>query len=302
MIPAHTTRTTTAREDAGGHGRGAPPGMVRDMVRRALFVVVALSVALLAAPPASAKPAVPERLWDAYGGAISDAAVSLPSEVATDLVVADPSDRRTEWTSIGGEQFMLVSHLGYRPVSDVDPGETFVVSSHVFVTVPKEVRRECERSRCDRMNASQLDIRLKQLIGLPPDADYRFLTQMWVRPVDLFRPCTQVDPAIPTCPQLMTNAVHADVDRTAFLLDQAMYSWRLPNQGTTEKVSCAKDFRNEFKGNCFGFPWTRLGYTYDWRPTADERGVTEFVVAPGSTVVMESFGKQRVYFPFQPAK
>ncbi len=257
---------------------------------------------LLPVAPVSAKPLISARLWNAYADAISDSAVSRPGEVVADLVVTDPSDKRTQWTTIGGDQYMLVSRLGYRPLSDVSPGEAFTVSSHLFVTVPEEVRRECVRSRCARMSASQLDLRLKQLIGLPPDADYGFITRIWVRPADLFRPCTQVDPTIPSCPQLMTNAMHAGVDRSGFLVDQGMYSWRLPRHATTQRVSCAKDFLNEMRGNCFGFPWTRLGYTYDWRPNSDERGVTEFIVAPGSTVIMESSGTQRSYFPYKPAK
>lgn len=272
---------------------------LRTVTRRAALLVLAAFLVLVPMAPVGAKQSVPAHVWDAYADAISDSSVSQPSEVATDLVVADPSDRRTQWTTIDGEQYMLVFRLGFRPASDASPGEAFQVSSYLFVTVPEEVREECKRSRCARMNASQLDRRLKQLIGLPPDADYRIVTQMWVRPADLFRPCTQVDPMVPTCPQLMTNAIHAGVDRSPFLLDQAMYSWRLPNRRTTEKVSCAKDFQNQTRGNCFGFPWTRLGYTFDWRPSTDERGVTEFVVAPGSTVIMESSGKQREYFPFR---
>lgn len=272
------------------------------MNRRASLFILGVLVVLAPAAPASAEPPISNRLWNAYGEAISDSAISRPGEVAEDLVVADPSDERTQWTTIGGEQYMLVSRLGYRPLSDVSPGEPFEVASHVFVTVPEEVRLECERSRCARMSTSKLDLRLKQLIGLPPDASYRFITRMWVRPTDLFRPCTQVDPMIPTCPQLMTNAVHAGVDRSRFLIDQAMYSWRIAREGTPQRVSCAKDFRNESGGNCFGFPWTRLGYTFDWRPGSDERGVTEFVIAPGSTVILESSGTQRSYFPFEPAR
>jgi len=267
--------------------------------RRAFICAATILLAFMPIGQAHAETKVSDRTWRAYASAISDAAVSRPSEVVMDLVVADPSDRRTQWTTIDGQAYMLVSHLGYRPLSQASPGEVFAVASYVFVTVPEEVQRECKRSRCTRMNASQLDLRLKQLVGLPPDADYGFLTQMWVRPTDLFRPCTQVDPTIPTCPQLTTNTTYQGVNRSTFLLDQAMYSWRLPRSATPSKVSCARDFRNETDGNCFGFPWTRLGYTFDWRPGSDERGVTEFVVAPGSSVVLESFGTQRTYFPFQ---
>ncbi|MBU6351343.1 MAG: hypothetical protein KGS73_14490 [Chloroflexi bacterium] len=35
------------------------------------------------------------------------------------------------------------------------------------------------------------------------------------------------------------------------------------------------------------YPWTRLGYTYDWSNSASEVGLSEFVVAAGSTVAVE---------------
>lgn len=269
------------------------------MRARALPFLLTMVTALVAAVPASADERIPERTWQTYGAAIADAAVSRPGEVVTDLVVADPSDPRTQWMTIDGEPYMLVANLRHRPLATVDPGERFTVTSYVFVMVPEEVRQECERSKCARMDTSELDLRLKQLIGLPPDADYGYLTRVWVRPVDLMRPCTQVDPMIPICPQLVANTMQAGVDRSGFLFDQAMYSWRVPRRGAAS-ISCAQDFRNETAGNCYGYPWTRLGYTYDWRPGAkDDRGVTEFVIVPGARVVLESVGTQRHYFPFR---
>lgn len=269
------------------------------MMRRfVLFVFVAL-LALLAAGQARAEQSIPSSTWQAYASAISDSAMSRPGEVVNDLVVASPANPLTEWTTIDGEQYMLVSHIGYRAMSTVGPGESFTVSSFTFATVPGEVERECERDRCHRMTESELDMRLKQLIGLPPDADFGVLTRVWVRAADLFRPCTQVDAMVPTCPQLVANTMQGDVDRAGFLVDQGMYSWRLPRRGSAVQVSCAQDYRNETGGNCYGYPWTRLGYTYDWKPGAkDDRGVTEFVIAPGSEVVLESAGPQRQYFPF----
>lgn len=66
------------------------------------------------------------------------------------------------------------------------------------------------------------------------------------------------------------------------------------------RISCAQDYENATKGNCYGFPWTRLGYTYDWTPGAkDDRGVTEFVVPEGSIAYLESVGTQRDAFPFR---
>jgi hypothetical protein len=36
------------------------------------------------------------------------------------------------------------------------------------------------------------------------------------------------------------------------------------------------------RGN--GYPWTRLGYTYNWRPGTDKYGASEYVVRKGATV------------------
>jgi hypothetical protein len=33
-----------------------------------------------------------------------------------------------------------------------------------------------------------------------------------------------------------------------------------------------------------GYPWTRLGYTYNWRPGADKYGASEYVIRKGATV------------------
>lgn len=262
-------------------------------MNRRTFLGAALLILAVAVPStaAHAEPKVPDRVWSAYAAAIRDAAVSLPGEVVTDLVVASPSDARTEWQMIDGEQYMLVTRLGYRAISDVAPGEVFVTSSYVFAVVPRELRALCAEYGCLRMSEKTRDLRLKQMFGLPPDADYSVATRMWVRPSDLFRPCTQVDPMIPTCPQLVVNTTQSGVNRSQFLFDQAMSSWRLQRKGTTNRISCAQDFRNAMEGNCYGYPWTRLGYTYDWTPSAkDERGLTEFVVAPGSRVILHSVG------------
>jgi hypothetical protein len=36
------------------------------------------------------------------------------------------------------------------------------------------------------------------------------------------------------------------------------------------------------------YPWTQLGYTYDWGNPESEVGLSEFVIRKGSTVVIKS--------------
>ena len=257
-------------------------------------VILAMAALVLPVAPAQADDRIPSRLWQAYASAISDSVVSRPGEVVNDLVIASPDDPRTQWTTIDGEPHMLVARLGFRAISSVAGGEPFTTASHVFTFVPQELKERCAELNCAQMSDRKLDLTLKQLIGLPPDADYTVMSRVWVKPADLFRPCTQVDPLIPTCPQQVANTIHAGVDRSTFLFEQAMYAWRLQRTGTPAPISCAKDFTNTARGNCLGFPWTRLGYTYNWAPGASsERGLTEFVIAPGSQVVLESTGAVR---------
>ncbi|GHU44240.1 hypothetical protein FACS1894190_15440 [Spirochaetia bacterium] len=53
------------------------------------------------------------------------------------------------------------------------------------------------------------------------------------------------------------------------------------------------DFKKWFDGNIVfsyfdsAYPWTRLGYTYDWAPGSNEYGLSEFIVLKGVTVNVE---------------
>ena len=35
-----------------------------------------------------------------------------------------------------------------------------------------------------------------------------------------------------------------------------------------------------------GYPWTRLGYTYDWRPGSNKYGASEYVMRKDSTIMV----------------
>ena len=46
----------------------------------------------------------------------------------------------------------------------------------------------------------------------------------------------------------------------------------------------AKALSSYFYGS---YPWTRLGYTYDWADNGTEYGLTEFIVNSGAEVEVE---------------
>jgi len=111
-------------------------------------------------------------------------------------------------------------------------------------------------------------MRLKQLISFAPDSEHSTVTGLWVDPEDVVRPAYQTDVTDGT----MKNAFDVDGEGNA-LVDEEFKEWFDENT-----------LNSYFYG---AYPWTRLGYTYDWADNGSEYGLTEFMIKPGSTVQVE---------------
>lgn len=121
-------------------------------------------------------------------------------------------------------------------------------------------------------------LRMAQLLGLPPAdaANKKYMIEFWVSPDDLYRPCPD--------PEMTDHECQVDFPSNQFLVFD-----------TTNKVyadqSCDtgqcgfKDYKGWFenRGNCiytsaYPYPWTGLGYTYDWGNPLSHVGLSEFVI------------------------
>lgn len=142
-----------------------------------------------------------------------------------------------------------VRHLGSYP-----EGETMTIDwDLLWVALESE-----ERARCAGFPRRGLHRRLEQLLGLPPTGEPRRYVVLEVARSALRRPCFDPDPAAERCP--LEPAPGVPPDFLDWLGRNALDSYRVPG----------------------GFPWTRLGYTYDWRPGAPEYGVSEFILLEGT--------------------
>lgn len=94
---------------------------------------------------------------------------------------------------------------------------------------------------------------------------------MWIRPEDLMRPC---DAEVrEKQPALKCEIIELQPEKIL----KEYQKW------FTEKATY------EYWKSSFAYPWTRLGYTYDWGPGSEQkshRGLNEFIVKPGSTVIL----------------
>jgi hypothetical protein len=205
-------------------------------------------------------------IWDAYNPTRREISADLIAIPKDDSLVWEgkPDDRRllvVTWTS-EDESF----HKGDEGDS-LRRGHSFKTDKDVWVTVVPQLQTVCRKIRpeCNGF----LRLRLKQLLGLPPYDQYGQKTQFvefWVSPSDLFRPCH--DPAITDTVCSLKSPMNVDRDRrnyTKWLDKTAEDSYRL-----------------------FGYPWTQLGYTYDWGNPRREIGLSEFVIEKGATVEVQS--------------
>jgi hypothetical protein len=237
-------------EGRGSAGRGAVAPVCGRYARAAL-VLVALSFGGCVSQPRSAA-ATAAALQSEYQHAIEEAAV-----------------RRPEWSIplwwFGDLPLAMVSTFTDDPALDT-------LTQPNWVAATAEVRRRCE-------GAADPVLFLEQLLGLPPqpapDAGKQWHVYTFeISQDDMFRPCPGgVDESVPDHPRCVAGTAldpHLDQKTARFLLQQFWYSHRaaIVNGGAVD----------------LGYPWTGMGWTYDWNPQSSNHiGVSEFVVRPGAS-------------------
>ncbi|WP_300670619.1 hypothetical protein [Desulfoluna sp.] len=226
-------------------------------IRCTLIALVVLFVCSCAHHPSL----TPKTLDQAYLAAIIDAEVATPSEISKDLLAITPGNPRLIRNAQGDIRVVTwTDWKGY----DTKVGQHLSLSRNVWVTVAPFMQsfcRECE------LTGQALDLRVRQRLGLPPhDPKTRFV-EFWVSPDDLFRPSP--DPEITD-----HEAELSFPEPQRFItISQDHRRWF----ETLQKESYGKG----------GYPWTRLGYTYDWGGKT-EVGESEFIITQGADVTVHS--------------
>lgn len=240
-------------------------------------------------------PAGEDALWGLYNAAVFDAAVYqndnlrqlLPLVEDTDattvtVMTITSSDYEVEpadaWARFGNRLLPECPNKAVTSglVVDYELPHECDLRGDVWVTVVPEVQQICSAFA----DADDLNVRLRQLIGLPPDHPVTHLVEMTVQVDDVFRPSADGDadtefpcddPKSTTCGNAYPES--ASVDHIAWMANNTLFSYEAPG----------------------GYPWTRLGYTYNWRPGADRYGASEFIVAAGSKVTIDRVLDARSY-------
>ena len=209
-------------------------------------------------PNASAAPAL--TVDQMYQNAIDDAMVAKPSEIYSGLIPIVESNHNLNWTGDPGNQSVLVVTFT-KYASSYPVGQTVNATwGDTWVTVVPEIKLFFNSYSDSNTNTT---LRALQLLGLPPNSSNTYFVEMWVNPQVLFRPTP--DNEINDTTAQLTFPASATADYKAWFNSNIIYSY-FPEK----------------------YPWTRLGYTYNWGNSDSHVGLSEFVVKQNSLVTVES--------------
>ena len=231
---------------------------------------------------APAGPAI-EVLWAEYERAVDDARYPRPERISRDLVAITAAFPDLVWD--GTRQRVLM--VAWTDGSRFAPGES-KLSRPTWLTAVPFLERFCQASG---LRGTALETRLDQRLGLPPQGSvHDTFVEMWIDPADLFRACP--DPEI-NDHECLVNLTAGDVDRGG----SCPWSAALKQQVSGRFVSVARghlDWMCQTWASSYppgqprrSFPWTALGYTYDWSPASRNHiGDSEFVAPAGTAVAV----------------
>jgi hypothetical protein len=181
-------------------------------------------------------------------------------EICDTLWPINATNLKLEWKTIKDQKYVLVGSFNRHPESYSD---TSLINSwgEIWVFLPRQLKY---RMKPALLEESDTLMRLNQLLGLPPENTNNYIVELWVKPGDLFRPAADME------------------------IDDSKAGPYFP--ANTDKV-----YMNWFNQNIYNsyfsswthYPWTRLGYTYDWAESAPEVGISEYCIKTNSLIFVQ---------------
>jgi len=244
-----------------------------------LLWLITACVPIQAPAPSGASSTIPttdadQALEAAFRAAVVDASVADPDEIYDQLIAITPDNTELVWSEDGSKVLMATwtSWNGY----DAEIGNEMVLTRETWVTTVPEFQTFCQiyPAQAD----TPLVLRLEQLLGLPPHNGKTKIIEMWVPADGLFRPSPD--------PEIDDQVAGLELPDVAAFESQADYEFHRDWYNLQNSLSY--DPAN-------GYPWTRLGYSYDWGNPTSEVGLSEFVIWAKTSVIIENVYTNEAY-------
>lgn len=191
-----------------------------------------------------------------YEDSVKDAMVAEEDEIEPVIAITKDS-KDVIWKNSTNQVLMFT--LNGSPDAYPEKEEAELKNGEVWVSSAKEM---IEWYQKNKDGVDDWTLRLKQLVGLPEEDTSTHMTAFWVKPDDMFRPAYVED--------------ITDTDMTTKF-----------NENVNPEYKQWFDNNIIFSYYDSAYPWTRLGYTYDWADNGTKRGLCEFIVKKGSKVNVE---------------
>jgi len=140
----------------------------------------------------------------------------------------------------------------------------------------------------------KLNFRILQYLGMPPSWSYlftnRYFVMIWVKPEDLFRPCPNTDVTskfsyvdyFEKHNQSGLSAKQKSIIEKRKTREQYTLASRISYENNFYKAKLENTYSKD------PYPWTRLGYTFDWGNDDSFVGASEFIIRPDASVIVHS--------------
>ncbi|HLO89018.1 MAG TPA: hypothetical protein VK203_28985 [Nostocaceae cyanobacterium] len=237
---------------------------------------------------------IPKEYWDA----VEDARKPTPEKIFRNLTAITPSNKNLIWDKDG--RVLVVTWTTWDRYTEKKEKQ-FIPDKDVWVTAAPDLKNFCQNyTSTTNTSPEKLALRLNQLLGLPPDAPNkkRQVVEIWVDPHFLFRPSP--DPEI--------NDHEAQLDFRSlnqFISVSPNYQewfYKQYAQRYQDKSGPTHGIKSDI--STVPYPWTQLGYTYDWvEQSSNEKnqhqpthvGLSEFVISKDSPIFIKSVQDAKDY-------
>ena len=219
-----------------------------------------------------------------YKLAVMDAKVAEPWEICRDLVAVNyygdsaAGAGNLTWStdSTGKMRLLVTSWMSQSSTKYWPVGQTFKTSSsqaHLsWITTAPQMAVFLKKH--DFGDQASLHLRIAQALGMPPTSPNDYFVEFWVYPENIFRPSPDPEITDPEAGLYFPSAA-----------SQKHRNWFLNQVATMYDTSSTSSF-----------PWTRLGYTYDWANPLHPVGMSEFVVDTSSVVTVKHIYSSWEYY------
>jgi hypothetical protein len=211
-----------------------------------------------------------------YYNAMLNASNVVAGKIRHDLASITDDNTNLVWRTnpdTGVREVLVVSFMGHSTATNYYRVGQYTIMKYAesWVTPVPDARNFCRN-----YTGTNLSLRLKQMLGLPLTSGNDTIVEFYVNPLYLLRPSR--DPEITDHESEVAfrpNTPYADMVSTNY-------------QNWFQRTIASRNY-GMTNGVWNAFPWTQLGYTYDWLKTGNNvMGFSEFVL-PGS-MLYSSYG------------